>query len=134
MNTTTRSEELGRQIGRLVELHLSAVRSEALEALEKAFGGAPSAPASRPRKRPAGPRQPERRRTPDEIAELGGRLYEALSAHPGESMADLAGAMDLSPRELHRPMAQLKRDGRVRSVGQRHLTRYFPMAASAEPG
>ncbi len=41
-------------------------------------------------------------------------------------MAVLAPAVGATPRELHRPMATLKRDGRVRSVGQRHQTRYYP--------
>jgi len=37
--------------------------------------------------------------------------------------ADEAG---VAARALERPMAKLKAEGRVRSVGQRNLTRYFP--------
>jgi hypothetical protein len=35
---------------------------------------------------------------------------------------------------LQRPMAKLKAEGRVRSVGERHLTRYFPAVGRASPG
>ena len=43
-------------------------------------------------------------------------------------MAVLAAEIGSSPRELNRPVTQLRSAGQVRSVGQRHLTRYFPMA------
>ena len=36
------------------------------------------------------------------------------------------GDLGVSARELQRPMTQLREAGRVRSVGQRHLTRYYP--------
>jgi hypothetical protein len=55
------------------------------------------------------------------------RLYRAVCAHPGETMAVLAQAVGATARELNRPATLLRRDGRVRSVGQRSSTRYFPM-------
>jgi hypothetical protein len=48
-------------------------------------------------------------------------------------MAVLAPVVGASPRELGRPMAVLKAAGRVRSVGQRHMTRYFPMLGAEAP-
>jgi hypothetical protein len=50
-----------------------------------------------------------------------------VRAHPGETMVVLAPQLGASADDLHRPMSLLKRSGRVRSVGQRHQTRYFPM-------
>jgi hypothetical protein len=41
-------------------------------------------------------------------------------------MSVLAPAVGKTRRELSRPMMALKRAGRVRSVGQRDRTRYFP--------
>jgi hypothetical protein len=41
-------------------------------------------------------------------------------------MTMFASELEMSVRELNRPMSRLKREGRVRSVGQRHLMRYFP--------
>lgn len=67
------------------------------------------------------------------MAALSERLCEAVCARPGEVMTVLGPALGASPRELHRPMAVLKAAGRVRSVGQRHLTRYFPMLGDAAP-
>jgi hypothetical protein len=72
-----------------------------------------------------------KRRRSAEVSELGERLYRAVCAHPGEGMAALAGELGASARELHRPMALLKQAGRVRSVGQRHQTRYFPRTGAS---
>jgi hypothetical protein len=44
-------------------------------------------------------------------------------------MTVLAAHMGEKPRALNRPMLHLKRAGQVRSAGERHLTRYFPMGA-----
>jgi len=38
----------------------------------------------------------------------------------------IAPTVGATPRELRRPSLLLRRAGRVRSVGQRHATRYFP--------
>jgi ribosomal protein L36 len=51
---------------------------------------------------------------------------------PGETMTVLGPQVGASARELHRPMQLLKRAGRVRSVGTRHSTRYFPMARASD--
>ena len=67
------------------------------------------------------------RRTPTEMAAMSERLYQAVCTKPGESKAVLAAAVGVPTRELDRPMSHLKNAGKVRSVGQRHLTRYFPL-------
>jgi hypothetical protein len=130
--TTPSIEHLENEIERLVHEHITACHRAAAAAVERAFA------ASAPRAKSAGRKSAAARsssrtmgvrRTEAEIATLGERLYEAVCAQPGEAMAALAPRLGATPRELHRPMAQLKRAGRVRSVGQRHQTRYFPMAA-----
>ena len=73
------------------------------------------------------------RRASAEVAALGERLYEAVCAQPGETMSVLAPELGKTPRELHRPMMVLRRAGRVRSVGQRHQTRYFPAVVRPSP-
>ena len=73
--------------------------------------------------------KPLTRRTPAEMAAVDGRLYEAVCAKPGESKAVLAAEVGMSARELDRPMSHLKDAGKVRTVGQRHLARYFPLVA-----
>ena len=70
--------------------------------------------------------KPSKRRTQQEVAELGERFCEAVAANPGETMMTLARKVGVSAQDLHRPMTLLKRAGRVRSVGERSMTRYFP--------
>jgi len=57
-----------------------------------------------------------------------------VRARPGESMTTLAEEMGMPMSALQRPMAKLRTEGRVRSVGQRHLTRYFPAVLRAASG
>jgi hypothetical protein len=132
--TTTTTESLEQKIEsaveQLVREHLAACEVAASAALREAFRRASSPSAHRSRtaatKRA---RASSRRRTRDEIAALEERLYEAICQRPGETMAVIAPAVGATPRELHRPATVLRRQGRVRSVGQRHGTRYFPMGA-----
>ena len=42
-------------------------------------------------------------------------------------MAVISARVGQKPTALHRPMQQLKGAGRVRSAGERNLTRYFPI-------
>ena len=128
MTTTRSTEQLGIQIERLVEEHLAASHRAAAAAVERAFA---SARRGRPkRSHGAAKGSTASRRPPAEVAALGERLYEAVCANPGEGMKVLAADVGETARDLHRPMALLKRAGRVRSVGQRQFTRYFPMATS----
>jgi hypothetical protein len=120
-------EHLQQQIESLVRAHLAAQRAAATTAVERAFAAA----ATSPRTRTTPPRKTwGRRRPPTEVADIAERLFAAVRAHPGETMAVIAPAVGETPRALNRPMVHLKRAGRVRSAGQRHLTRYFPMTSS----
>lgn len=121
------NQTLSKQIEQLVREHIEATRREAAAAVERAL----SAPPATRRSKAAGatPRVavPGRRRAKAELAALEESLYEAVCAHPGETMAVLAPTVSCRPRELQRPMMALKQAGRVRSVGQRHQTRYYPL-------
>jgi hypothetical protein len=128
MSTTT-TEQLHQQIEQLIRAHVAAQRTAAISAVGRAFASATASPRARaPR---ADNKAWGRRRPPTEVAGLAERLYEAVRAHPGETMAVIAPHVGETPRALSRPMFQLKRAGRVRSAGQRHLARYFPMSKSA---
>lgn len=125
--TTKTIEQLEQQIERLVRDHLAAQRKAATAAVERAFA-ASTAPkrVDKPSRSTSSPR-----RQPAEVASLGERLYAAVRAHPGETMAVIAPTLGESARALNRPMWHLKRAGRVRSAGQKHLTRYFPMTGKS---
>ena len=114
-------EELQSQIERVVREHLAAQRNAAAAAVDRAFATVTSSVRTTAVRTAAG-----RRRAATEMSTLAQRLYEAVRAHPGESIAVIAAEVGQPPRALHRPMVHLKRAGRVRSVGQRTQTRYFP--------
>lgn len=130
MTTSTESleQKIESAVERLVREHLAVMEAAASAAVREGFRRAtrPTSPTQRGGKSPSR-RSPSRRRAREEMAELQERLYEAVCAHPGETMTVLAQAMGSTPRELNRPATLLRRSGRVRSAGQRHSTRYFPM-------
>jgi hypothetical protein len=129
--TTTPVGTLQDQIERLVREHIASSRRAVTAAVERAFGSATDSRRKRTRDVPNKARE-SRRRPPEEVAALGERLYRAICANPGAAMSTLAPHVGATPRELNRPAILLRRAGRVRSVGQRHATRYFPVAARAE--
>ena len=124
---TTTIDQLSKRIEQVIQEHLAASQQAATAALARTFGMAASgARRERLAPRPAG----LRRRPRAELAALGEQFYRAVCAKPGETMAVLAADLGSSGRELSRPMTKLKSTGLVRTVGQRHLTRYFPMATA----
>jgi len=121
--TATTIEQLERHIEEAIRAHIAEVRRRAAAAVERAFATARGrTTGSRAKARPPG-----RRRSSEEIGELAEQLFRAVSAQPGATMATLAAAVGVSAVALSRPVALLKRAGRVRSAGQRQATRYFPM-------
>ena len=125
--TTTNVQDLSSQIEQVVQAHIAASHRAASAAVERAFVTAAGAPSRPPRSSRSGKTSPRRSRA--DIAALGEQLYRVVCAKPGEAMAVFAAEIGVSPRDLERPMTQLRRVGRVRSVGQRHLTRYFPLVS-----
>lgn len=120
------SDTLERQIEKVIQEHLAACHAVVAATVERVFAGARSEPASRPRQAKA-PSMRTPRRTPEDLAALGERLYAAVCAQPGETMTFLATQLGTTSRRLEGPVAQRKRAGRVRSVGERSHTRYFPL-------
>jgi len=140
MTTKTMNHgDLAEGIERLVRDYISTIRIAAGGAVERAVAagagpGTGGKAASGAKQRPSsaaslrqGPRRPA-----DEIGALSERLYEVLCRTPGETMTVLAPIVGATSRELSRPVFLLKRAGRIRSVGTKHATRYFPMAREAQ--
>ena len=128
MTNANSKQGLGERIEEMVREHIAASRREAKDAVERAFDAA-RATASAPRRH--GPTEGQKRRASAELVALGERFFDAVCAKPGESMAVLGASVGASARELHRSVSLLKRAGRVRAVGERNHTRYFPMANGA---
>jgi len=135
MTSTTNPQDLCNRIEHLVEEYISATRAAAHAALNRAFATGTTSPARPSRSASPGPSSRSRtgaRRAADEIGALSERLYEAVCRTPGEKMEIIAPVVGATARELNRPMLRLKQAGRIRSVGTRHATRYFPMARDAQ--
>lgn len=118
----------------LVREHIEAARKEMAAAVERAL----SEPSTTRRAKATGAGArgavAGRRRAKAELAALEGRLYEAICAHPGETIAVIAPTVSSKPRERQRPMMALKQAGRVRSVGQRHQMRYYSAVGRSSSG
>jgi hypothetical protein len=128
---TTSFDMLSQRIEEVIQEHLTASRVAAADAVARAFGSM-SRESGRSRVRLAAPSTGgSQRRTAPELAALGQQFYRAVCAKPGETMAVLAAEVGASPRLLNRPVTQLRRLGQVRSVGQRNLTRHFPLATKS---
>ncbi len=127
MTTTTKSleQKIESAVAQLVGEHLAACEAAAAGAVRAAFRRA-SKPTATPSRRKS-MRAPAPRRSSEVLADLQERLYQAICQHPGEKMAVIAPVVGATARELNRPATTLRRDGRVRSVGERHATRYFPL-------
>lgn len=125
------TDELCRGIEHLIEQHLRACQQEVAAAVERTFRAA-AATATKPKShaKTAKPKRESARRTPAQVHALGERFYELVCKKPGSAMTVYSAELGVTPRELHRPVALLKRAKLVRSVGERQATRYFPLPLS----
>ena len=134
MQNPNTPEELAVAIESLVLSYMDQMRLVAQGAVERSLSRA-AMPRGRPKGQPrqrSSPSSPTKRRTAAEVDELCAALWKVVRARPGESMAALAEEMDVPASTLRRPMNQLRSAGRVRTVGARHLTRYFPAVACGD--
>lgn len=130
----TTNHDLAKQIEDLVRQHVDTLRVSAAAAVARAFAAVPptvsptrtSTPTKAVRARKQAPR-----RAPDQLVALGERFYAVLCERPGETMTTLAPQIGVAPRVLQVAVARLRRDGRVRAIGKRQHTRYYPMATSS---
>ena len=133
LEVMTTNHDLAKQIEDLVQRHIDALRITAAAAVARAFAVVPPDEPGRARTptqvtRPRG--RPAPKRAPEELVALGERFYAVLCRQPGETMTTLAPQVGVAPRVLQVAVARLRRDGRVRAIGKRQQTRYYPMAIS----
>lgn len=129
----TTNTDLAKQIEDLVRQHVDALRASAAAAVARAFAAAPppvSARASTQAKPVRTRKKAAPRRPAEELVTLGERFYTALCQQPGVTMTTLAPQVGVAPRVLQVAVARLRRDGRVRAIGKRQHTRYYPIATS----
>jgi hypothetical protein len=124
---TPNIERLEQQIEQLIRGHLLESARRARLAVERGFAATVKGRAAarvRDSRRAIG-----KRRTVEELDGLAQRLAAAVCAKPGATMVALAAEVGASVRELERPAKRLKDAGRIRTVGERNMTRYFPLPA-----
>jgi len=136
MRTPSTPEQLANAIESLVASYIDEVRHAAQQALERSLSrrGATGRRTKGNGDRPPAAKLATKRRTTAELDEACEQLWALVRARPGESIATLAEEMGAAPGSLQRPMAKLRTQGRVRSVGERHLTRYFPAVVRTAAG
>jgi hypothetical protein len=137
MKTPNSTLELSEAIESLVASYMESVREAAKQAVARALviRGASrrrSSPATRTTS--ATSQSTPARRTSTELEQVCDALCERVRAQPGASMVELAEQMGADAGRLRRPMTKLRAAGRVRSVGERHLTRYYPAVVRTVPG
>jgi hypothetical protein len=129
----TTNHELAKQIEDLVRQHVDALRTTAAAAVARAFAPPPPPASTRANTQTKPTRARKKaaaRRTPEELVALGERFYGVLCRHPGETMSTLAPQVDVAPRVLQVAVARLRRTGRVRAIGNKQQTRYYPMVTT----
>ncbi|MEM7674624.1 MAG: hypothetical protein AAF449_01335 [Myxococcota bacterium] len=129
MTSPKTPEQLAEAIENLVAGYVEEARQMAQVALGQSFARH-AAPAGRMKKKQRSRGQATSptvaRRSADELSAVREQLYELICAHSGESMTLFSEQLGISVKDLHRPMSKLKAEGRIRSVGERNQTRYFP--------
>ena len=123
-------QELCSEISKAVELIVAASYSAATKALDQAFGrGVRESRTNLSVKRRSLPTSAVRR-SQEELAELTRQLHQAICDAPGQLMSTLAAQLGSTPQHLQTPVARLKAERLIKTVGQRQSTCYFPKSAS----
>ncbi len=135
------AQKLEVEMAKAVSLIVAASHAAALEALNEAFGvgqlqgkrstepGQPRRTArtsAAPRRRSRAGRTPTPRRSSAEMRALEERLLQEVWATPGEGMGVLSPRVGASPTQLQVPVARMKAARKLKTVGERQFTRYFP--------
>jgi CRP-like cAMP-binding protein len=133
MTSPKTPQQLADAIETVVASYLDEVRGTVQHAVERSLSRA--AATARPSKsrvdRSTEQRSTKTRRSAGALDELCDKLHQCVCARPGESSAVLADEIGCTVRDLQRPMAKLKAQGRIRCAGQRNLMRYFPAVTRA---
>ena len=125
---------INEEVALAAERIIRASRAAALAAFEQHFDdhGGLSRPELPERKSAAtaGSRSKKKtkpHRSRNEIATLETKFLAVVRSNPGESMAALASQIGVERGELRVPIKRLKAKKKIKLVGQRQLTCYFPV-------
>ena len=111
------------------------VKRAALESVSKALGTAASVPATRTAARGPAPkgrasaadsRKKGEKRTPESLQALTEELHAQIKSGPGRRIEEIAQSMDVSTKELVLPAKKLLENKRIKTVGHKRATKYYP--------
>lgn len=130
------AQKLEAEMAKAISIIVAASHAAARETLDDAFGVTRHGGERRSKGNAQRQRSPRSRssprRTGEQIATLERQLLDAVWATPGEAMNVLAPRVGVAPSELQVPVARLKGAGRLKTVGARQFTRYFPTQTGSE--
>ena len=131
--TTIDITTLEASVEALIQQQVAVYEARLREALGRKLSTGRSSRSSRRKKRTksTAAKSGARRRTPDELQALAERFFSAVESAPGETMMTLAARLGLRAQELERPVVRLRKAGRIKTVGERSRTRYYPMTVRA---
>lgn len=66
------------------------------------------------------------KRSAEHLAQLTERLFEQIRAFPGERIEGIGAALQLTTKDLALPVKKLLAAKRIRTVGQKRATKYYP--------
>lgn len=129
--TTNDIATLQASVEALIRQQVAAYEAQLRETLGRrlapAGGTSPRPKGARSTASPKRRTPPAPRRAPEELEALAERFFGAVEAAPGETMVTLAAGLGLRAQELERSVLRLERAGRVKTVGERDRTRYYPL-------
>ena len=86
----------------------------------------------RPKRKAAKLKPSDKKRTPEQLLQLGNRIHAWLVKCPeGEGIEAISKSLRIPSKDLTRPMAQLIEAKRARKRGERRATKYFPTKRKA---
>ena len=135
MNEPKSVQELSDAVETLVAGYIAHVRASTLASVERgcALVRSAKAPNSARQSSPspqsaASPRKMSPKRSPEMLTQMTDELYERIVASPGGAMSKFAEELGRKVTELQVPISMLKKQKRVRTIGDRQSMRYFPVA------
>ena len=107
----------------------AAIRADERARIFAALGGQPSpAVKAPPRAAMNGHAKPKKyaKRPAAQLAHLAEQFAAYVAKNPGQRMETIASALRVKPRDLTRPVANLKSVGRIFTTGKVQLVEYYP--------
>jgi hypothetical protein len=117
----------GEEVKKAIGIILSATHEVAVAAIAQAFNVSEAIQPTAERSRTSSKKAVSPRILPEETRKLSEKFYQAVCADPGQTMMVLAPRLETIRDKLVKPVAHLKREGKIKTTGERHLTRYFPL-------